>query len=342
MSGQELWQFFGSFGKMGLYGMALMLLLLPTFGILLLRLVAVSNIGECDALIVRSGNRYFMAFIGFSETLFLFGVAVIMTAGAGALFHQLFGLPSFIASAIFSVLLFVFLLGGVERMVQLFGVTVPILVAVMTVVCVICLVRNGLPDYSGAPVAEKSNPLLRSWLFSALSFVAYNTFLSISILTPLGRMVKSRKTVYIGVITGTVLLAFVAFGIISAMLLFPDSAADSLPMLSVAAHLSPILGYVCAVLLLLGMLGTGVSSLVAIQNYARLRLKKSETFYKVLSVCLCVLCFVGSLFGFGDLIGTVYPISGYLGMIALVCLAEHYAHLSRKIKKEKERGKKSF
>lgn len=341
VSGQELGQFFASFGKEGLYGLAIMLILLPAFGTLLLRLVAISDIGECDALVVRSRNRFFMAFIGFAENLFLFGVAVIMTAGAGALFTQLFSFPAWIAAALFSLLLFLFLLGGVERMVALFSVTVPILVVVMAAVCGICLFRYGFPDYSVVPAHEGKNPLLQSFLFSALSFVAYNAFLSVSILTPVGRMVRSRKTVYIGILTGTALLAVIAFGIISVLLLFPDALSDELPMLTVAANLSPILGYVCAALLLLGMLGTGVSSLVAMQNYVRLRLKKSERFNKVLSAVLCLLCFAGSLFGFGDLIGTIYPISGYLGMIALVCIAEHYFHLVRKKKKEAPK-KKSF
>ena len=341
VSGQELWQFFGSFGKMGLCGMALMLILLPVFGILILRLVAVSGIGECDALIVRNQNRFFMTFIGFAEITFLFGVAVIMTAGAGALFRQLFGLPSYVFSAGFVLLMFVFLAGGVDRMIRLFGVTVPILVAVMTGVCFLCLSRYGLPDLNAVTVTESENPLLKSWFFSALSFVAYNMFLSVSILAPIGRMTRSAKTVYIGVITGAVLLALVSFGIVSVLFLFPEACLDSLPMLTVASHISPFIGYVCAALLLLGMLGTGVSSLVAIQNYAKLRMRKDDRFCMRLSVLLCVLCFFGSLFGFGDLIGTIYPISGYLGLAALVCLTEHYVHLSRR-KNKKTTDRKSF
>ena len=39
--------------------------------------------------------------------------------------------------------------------------------------------------------------------------------------------------------------------------------------------------------------------------------------------------FAGSLFGFGDLIGTVYPVYGYLGMAAKLLVAEHAVHARR-------------
>ena len=44
---------------------------------------------------------------------------------------------------------------------------------------------------------------------------------------------------------------------------------------------------------------------------------------------LTAAAFAGSLFGFGDLIGTVYPVYGYLGMAAMLLVAEHAVHARR-------------
>lgn len=46
-------------------------------------------------------------------------------------------------------------------------------------------------------------------------------------------------------------------------------------------------------------------------------------------VCIMAAAFAGSLFGFGDLIGTVYPVYGYLGMAAMLLVTEHAIHARR-------------
>ena len=48
-----------------------------------------------------------------------------------------------------------------------------------------------------------------------------------------------------------------------------------------------------------------------------------------LLLVLTAAAFAGSLFGFGDLIGTVYPVYGYLGMAAMLLVAEHAVHARR-------------
>ena len=49
-----------------------------------------------------------------------------------------------------------------------------------------------------------------------------------------------------------------------------------------------------------------------------------------LSTAVCVACmFAGSLFGFGDLIGIVYPIFGYCSSIFIVLMAVHFFKLKR-------------
>lgn len=337
VSGQEIWQFFVSFGKKGLFGLAAAMGLLFLFGFLLMRLVSLSGLSECDALVVRNGNKWAMAFFGIAETFFLFGIAVIMTAGVGALFHQLFNQPSWIASAVFSILLYVLILGGVERMIQVFSFTVPFLVIVTLMVCSICISRLGLPEFSSVPLAFVNNPLLSDWRLSAVTFVSYNLFSAVGVLAPVGRMITSRRKTIAGLLIGTVFLLLIALGVFSALVLCPYAVGDPLPMLTVAGHLSTFLGYVYAVLLLFGMMGTGVSSLVAILNYFKVRF----TFYRADScltpALLCCFTFAGSLLGFGELIGVVYPLCGYLGMIALCCLAEHYVHLRQAKKRRNER-----
>ena len=84
-----------------------------------------------------------------------------------------------------------------------------------------------------------------------------------------------------------------------------------------------------AVLLFLGMFGTSVSSLVAVLTYAGQKSAWLAGHRTALLLVLTAAAFAGSLFGFGDLIGTVYPVYGYLGMAAMLLVAEHAVHARR-------------
>ena len=74
--------------------------------------------------------------------------------------------------------------------------------------------------------------------------------------------------------------------------------------------------------------------MVAIVNYSQEKVKFfRERKYIVIAV-LFVLAFVISRFGFSDLIAVLYPISGYVGLIALILIIVNYVKICKK-----ERGK---
>ena len=52
VSGQELWQFFGSFGGGGLLGVLAALALLAVFGLALMYIISRTGIAEMDAVLV--------------------------------------------------------------------------------------------------------------------------------------------------------------------------------------------------------------------------------------------------------------------------------------------------
>ena len=125
-----------------------------------------------------------------------------------------------------------------------------------------------------------------------------------------------------------VLLLAVALGVLAALAVSPESVGAQLPMLDLACRLGTA-GVVYAVLLFLGMFGTSVSSLVAVLTYAGQKSARLAGHRTALLLVLTAAAFAGSLFGFGDLIGTVYPVYGYLGMAAMLLVAEHAVHVRR-------------
>ena len=157
VSGQELWQFFGSFGIKGTAGLLLAVGLLFLTGVVMILLGRITGLKEIDKLVVSRDVPILRYAVTILELLFLFGVGTIMSAGIGALLNQLLGLAPFVGSAVFIALVALVSLAGFSGMVSAFSATVPILSVVTLVFGIMSVCENGvvLPETAGG-----SNPLM--------------------------------------------------------------------------------------------------------------------------------------------------------------------------------------
>lgn len=329
LSGKELWQYFGSYGLFGIVGLIFALAIQLVFGILLLRLSEMTGSSRLDELIIRWKNPFLREIAGGVSLFFMFGIFVIMSAGAGSLLNRVTGLSSTIACALFCAIVALLACTGVGGMIKVFSFIVPILAAV-------CVATGVIQLFSGSSMhidSTSQNPLLGGWPSSAINYAAYNLFGTIGILAPLAARLKNRKTTVFGVAAGSVLLLVIALAIILAMFTSPKTGDFDLPMLELSLGLSSILGMSYAVLLFFGMLGTSVSSLVACTEYLGARSPLLKNRRIIVTFVLGIAAFSGSLAGFGQLVSIVYPICGYLGIAALALITEHYIHIKRASKK---------
>ena len=326
VSGQELWQFFGSFGAKGAAGLLLAVGLLFFTGVVMILLGRLTGLKEIDKLVVSRNVPLLRGAVTILELLFLFGVGTIMSAGIGALLNQLFGLAPFVGSAVFIALVALVSLAGFSGMVSAFSATVPVLSVVTLIFGIMSICENGvvLPEAAGG-----SNPLMSSWVVAAVSFACYNVFGSIAMIAPLGPYIKSKKAAVGGIAVGACVLLLIAGSVLVSVSAAPETASTELPMLALAQSRGSAWGYVYGILLLLAMFGTALSSLVA---FVSMLAAKSERISqrKKSFTALCALCmFLGSLLGFGDLIGVVYPIFGYCSSVFIVLMAAHYFKVSK-------------
>lgn len=81
VSGQELWQFFGCFGRGGFWGLAISAVLFALCGILLIRLAQISGVKEMDETVIRWNIPWLRRLMAALQCLFLFGIVAIMIAG---------------------------------------------------------------------------------------------------------------------------------------------------------------------------------------------------------------------------------------------------------------------
>lgn len=323
VSGQELWQFFGSFGERGLAGAAVSVSLLAVMGILLIRVAGIKQISEMDSVISVTGRPAGKLIFSITELFFLFGIAVVMTAGTGSLVNRITGVPVWVGSVVFSFIIAGISLAGLSGMVAAFSVSVPLMAVISLGIFIYLFVKNpGTGMENG--VVTNTNPLISNVFISAPVFASYNLFASIGILTPLEKHIGSRRTLYAGIVLGAVILLVIAYAVLLSMSLDKECITEALPMLRAAEDISPVLKYVFAVLLLLGMTGTAVSSEFAIIEYIKEKLHTGKRATAASVFGLSCIMGVSSLAGFSRLVSTVYPVCGYLGFAGIALIIINY------------------
>ena len=331
VSGQELWQFFGVFGKGGFFGILLAVIFLFLMAVLLLRLSQDTGISEVDKLVICWDVKALRVLMSGLELVFLFGVGTIMAAGGGALLNQLFAVPTWIGCAVFAVLIAVMAMTGLRGLVSAFSVSVPILAAATVVFGIVALCQNGFTALPRETCAG-TNPMMPVWLVGAATFSCYNIFGNFAILAPFAGFIPNKKTVYLGISLGALILLCIAVGVMVSLCCSPEALSAELPMLALASSLSPALGYGYGFLLLLAMFGTALSSAVAFIDFICRKSQKIEARRRPVIGVYALLMFGGSLAGFGGLIGTVYPVFGYLSSVFVVLLVIHWIQFRRERK----------
>lgn len=332
LSGQELWQFFGSFGVKGYFGAILATALFVGFGIILMRLTQLTGCNELDKLMVPWEKLKWLRRIdNVLQPVFLFGIVVLMCAGVGALGAQIFGIPAWLGSAVFCVLICLIAMLGVTGMLNAFSALIPVLV-VATLLFAVGAWKNFDTGNILRIRTVNNNPLTPNWVIAALTFVAYNLFGSVGILVPVGKIFTKKKTVWYGVILGGLELIIVAGSILTSIASYPEAAKAQLPMVAVASALTPILGGCYGILLFLGMFCNALASLVGVMTHASQQILFVARYRKPILLGMIVVLWLFSLIGFADIIGVVFPIFGYASIVFLMTLVIHFIQCKKKSK----------
>ena len=327
-SGQEILQFFASFGSMGLVGCVVagivFVLLSMAFSTMGQLLLANSHREVINAMLGKHLGAVFDLLI----TFFLFAITVVMLAGAGSLLNQWLGVPELWGSVIATIATVLIVCLDVASVISFIGAVTPFLMF-MTIVVAGYVLMTPHPDYAALQVAAEAQPKGASqWLVAALLYVSYNTVAGMPFLVIMGGQASSRKVALWGGILGGLLLSVLMLLIASAMYLRMDTIGGlSMPMLSIATQISPWLGHLMSLVIFGMILNTAVGMLYAFM--ARIVPAGTRQF-RIGTAVAGVVALAGSFVGFIKLVGLVYPIYGYIGFVLMALGLIGWIRMARK------------
>lgn len=335
-SGQEVVQYFITFGYQGLIGVGVAALLMIAAGGILFQLGSYYLADEHSTVFNNATHPVVSKILDITTMLTLFCIGFVMLAGAGSNLEQQFGTPTWIGSAIMVVLVLVSGFLDVDKVTNVISAITPLIIIAVVAAGLITLFN--LPeDISGLNVIAQEQTAAQgvfdNWFLSAINYTAMALMLGLSMILVIGGNYFSPKAAGLGGLAGglvfSILLAILAF-----VLFFNIDEAQGMdfPLLAVFDGLHPIVGILVSVVIYAMIYNTAIGMFYALGR--RLTVGRSENHFRVVFIAVTLVGFVISFAGFTDLIGWVYPLIGYIGMGMLIALGGSWWRSRRRIAAE--------
>lgn len=315
-SGQETLQFFTAYGRWGLAGLALAVVLFAGFGVRVLLLGRDLQAASHRPLIQWAVGPRLAPLVDGLMVFFLLGTAATMVSGAAAALLEQFGWPRWWGGLLMAAASTATVLTGLRGVVGALSFFAPLLIGSVLAIAGYSLATG--PGLSGALAwhGELDLAPARFWWLGAALYVAYNMVLAIPILAPLGAAGRDRAAVVGGGAVGGVLLGFGAAAIhLTVASFMPAAGALDIPMLFAARALPAWVPLGYSVLLLGEVYTTAVAMLFGVA--ARFGERGGARFRTSVLVGGAA-ALAGGLFPFAQVVGTLYPVMGVLGGVLLL------------------------
>lgn len=314
-SGQEVLQFFSFFGFTGLFALLLATTLFILFGLIILELGRRLGADSHREVIQYAAGPWLGKIIDGVITFFLFGALTAMAAGAGAIFTEQFGLPHVLGSLVLVVATMLTVLIGISGVITAISYVVPVLLLAVFGIAWATLTAAPLDMGEITRWAGASRPAVPFWYVSAVVYVSYNLVLAVAVLAPMGRHVRDQNVIRKGALYGGIGLGLGALAINLTLLAnVPQITGYEVPMVYVAAGISPLVQVVYSIVLLAEVYTTAVGSLY---GFAERLTDQGKPMFFLVVISTGAGAFVAGQLGFSTLVRVLYSAVGYAGLLML-------------------------
>ena len=320
-SGQEVIQYFLSFGYWGIVGAAIAGITIAVFSGWVYQLGSYYLADDHSAVFKSVSRPWIAKYMDITTMFTLFCIGFVMVAGAGANLEQQFGLPTWVGSAIMVVLLLLSGLLDVDKLTSVISFITPLLIICLLAAFVITL--TDMPDNVGqineiAQTNPHASGTFDNWLITALNYATLVMIMDTSMMLVFAgshmNPAQAGKGGLLGGIMFAVLLLILTFVLFMNM---EHVMGSDLPLLKVFDNMHPTVGVFVSIVIYLMIYNTAVGLFYALSR--RLSHDKPGKFRPYYAVVVLI-GFALSFIGFADLVGWVYPVLGYLGLVLAIVM----------------------
>ena len=318
-SGQDLLQYFLAFGAKGLIGIVALGVLNVIFGVVALQLGSYFRSDNHDEVFERITHPVLRRVIDVVLIFSAFTMGFVMLAGAGANLQQQFGVPTWAGSLLCALLVILTAFLDFDRIMNVIGVFTPIIMIAIAVLTIYSLVtpHAGIAELNAA--ARNVTPALPNLWLATINYFALCVVGGIAMAFVLGgsilRIGEARRAGRIG----GVLIALVLGADALALYLNVDRIWDvNVPALEIARSIHPLFAFGYTLVIFALIYNTAFS---LFYSTARRFSGGSISRMRLVLVGVVAAGYAASFMGFKKLIGIMYPVIGWLGVVLLIILA---------------------
>lgn len=317
-SGQEIMQYFTMYGWESMYGILFAVALFSFLGSRIAlfgqRLQAISH----KEVIQHMAGPYLSIVIDIFLVFLLFGVAIVMFAGAGAMFEQIFHVQAIYGQMLLMLMVVLTLMLNIKKILVILAAVIPYFLILTIVIAIYAIVTADNPFAEHHNLTLTEPKVSSHWLISAFLYVSYNIALSVPMLAVLGGIAKHASIASRGGMFGGLLLGLLIFFVNIAMLVKMNAVSGkALPMLALASDIHSVVGILFAIIILLKMYTTAVGCLYA---FIVRFVEPTQNYYKWFVIASSGVAFCASFAGFTVLINKLYSIMGYIGLFLILII----------------------
>ncbi|WP_341320943.1 hypothetical protein NSQ62_15000 [Solibacillus sp. FSL H8-0523] len=317
-SGQEIMQYFTSYGVTSIFGCIVAAIIFSFLGMTLAQMGSDLQTTSHKEGLYYIGGRFFGPVLDLLICFVLFGIAIVMLAGAGSAFNQMYMIEPSVGSMLMVLAVMFTLLWNAENIIGILATLTPYLLGFIFILLIYSLFTM---DYSISELNElsKSQPSATPhWLLSTVLYVSFNFSAAAAMLIVVGGTVVDRNVAKRGGALGGLLLGLLILLINLALFAKMDVVRGvEMPTLMLAQQIHPVMGIIMSIILLAMIYSTAIGTLYILA----VRIVTPERFsFKIIVMLLCLVGFAISLIGFTTLISKVYAVMGYLGILLVLAI----------------------
>lgn len=313
-SGQEITQFFTSFGYKSIIGILLCAVIYISVSFIVINLSLQYKLNSYKALITTVNSGFLGHITDMLTTFFMVSGAAIILAGSGALIHQYFNYNIWIGISIMSIITLLILFRGTAGLIEINSVIVPILLIVITTIFLFYVFFS---DNQLSILQLKEVPYVKHhWLLSSIVYASFNTISFSGVLVPLSQEIKTSKYIFLGVIIGALFLTLLC-EMINFMLLnnIPYIYKYDIPLLYIVHRFGKPMQVILLIVIWFEMFSTEVSNIYSVSKTLETSLGLSYRKSVIITLALAIPI---SQIGFKNLINLLYPFFGVISFIFII------------------------
>ncbi|NLY18875.1 MAG: hypothetical protein GX045_07995 [Clostridiaceae bacterium] len=310
-SGQEIIKFFTRFEIKSFPGVFIAGFLFAVVAIAVLDIVYYCEVKNSGELLNILGGKLVGKFFEYMTLLFSFCIFIVMIAGAAALWNRLTDFSYTSGVLIMTLICIILISFNIRGILTVSEVLTPLMIGGMLYLGVKVIFRS-------QAVISQGTSLTNNWLTYAFLYACYNSILNILVMSSMYPWITTRKTsIYSGIAGGTAL--FFAMWVLNQALYMNLKTIryTQLPMVEISAIIGKLDFLIYSLILAFALITTAISSGFCFVKGFEAITKKPRW---LLNICMGMLAVPFANQGFSDMVGTIYPVFGYLGSSLVILL----------------------